>query len=42
MHAIVATVIAEPQAQSIVEAQALVFLRSAGVQRWVEAQAGSE
>jgi hypothetical protein len=40
--AIVATVIAEPQAQSIVEAQALVFLRSAAVQHWVEAQAGSQ
>jgi hypothetical protein len=40
--AIVATVIAEPQAQSIAEAQALVFLRSAAVQHWVEAQAGSQ
>jgi hypothetical protein len=40
--AIVATVTAEPQAQSVVEAQALDFLRSAAVQHWVEAQAGSQ
>ena len=40
--AIVATVTAEPQAQSVVEAQALDFLGSAAVQRWVEAQAGSQ
>jgi hypothetical protein len=40
--AIVATVTAEPQAQFVVEAQALDFLRSAAVQNWVEAQAGSQ
>ena len=40
--AIVATVMAEPQAQSVTEAQALDFLRSVAVQHWVEAQGGSE
>jgi hypothetical protein len=40
--AIVATMIAEPEAQSIVEAQALEFLRGAAVQHWVELQGGSE
>jgi hypothetical protein len=40
--AIVATVTAEPEAQSVSEAQALDFLRSAAVQHWVEAQARSE
>ena len=40
--AIVATVIAEPGAQPVVEAQALDFLRSATVQHWVETQGGSE
>ena len=40
--AIVATVIAEPVAQPVVEAQALDFLRSATVQHWVETQGGSE
>ena len=40
--AIVATVMAEPQAQSVVEAQALDFLRSAAVQHWAEAQGGSQ
>src|SRR5689334_15033382 len=39
--AVVATVTAEPQTPSDVEAQALDFLRSAAVQHWVEAQAGS-
>ncbi len=39
---IVATVIVESQAQSVAEAQALDFLRSAAVQHWVEAQGGSE
>ena len=39
--AIVATVMAEPQAQSIAEGQALNFLRAAAVQHWVEAQGGS-
>ena len=39
--AIVATVMAKPEAQSVAEAQALDFLRSAAVQHWVEAQAGS-
>jgi hypothetical protein len=34
--------IAEPEAQSIVEAQALEFLRGAAVQHWVELQGGSE
>jgi hypothetical protein len=32
---------AKPEAQSVAEAQALDFLRSAAVQHWVEAQAGS-
>ena len=40
--AIVATVTAEPQAQSVAEAHALDFLRSAAVQHWVEAQSGSQ
>jgi hypothetical protein len=40
--AIVATVTAEPKAQSVAEAQALDFLRSAAVQHWVEAQGGSQ
>jgi hypothetical protein len=40
--AIVATVTAEPEAQSVTEAQALDFLRSAAAQHWVEAQARSE
>jgi len=40
--AIVATVTAEPEAQSVAEAQALDFLRSAAVQHWVEAQGGSQ
>ncbi len=40
--AVVATVTAEPQASSVVEAQALDFLRSSAVQHWVEAQAGSQ
>jgi len=40
--AIVATVTAEPQAQSVMEVQALDFLRSGAVQHWVEAQGGSE
>jgi hypothetical protein len=40
--AIVATVIVEPEAQSVVEARALDFLRSAAVQHWAEAQGGSE
>src|SRR5215469_12235214 len=40
--AIVATVIAEPGGQLVVEAQALDFLRSATVQHWVETQGGSE
>jgi len=40
--AIVATVTAEPQAQSVAEAHALDFLRSAAVQQWVEAQSGSQ
>lgn len=40
--AIVATVIAEPDAQSVAEFHALDFLRSAAVQHWVEAQGGSE
>jgi hypothetical protein len=35
-------VIAEPEAQSAVEARALDFLRSAAVQHWAEAQGGSE
>src|SRR3974390_48400 len=35
--AIVATVTAEPQAQSVAEAHPLDFLRSAAVQHWVEA-----
>ena len=40
--AIVATVTAEPQAQSVAEAHALDFLRSAAIQHWVEAQGGSQ
>jgi hypothetical protein len=40
--AVVATLIAEPEAQGIMEAQALDFLRSAAVQQWVAAQGGSE
>ena len=40
--AIVATVTTAPEAQSVAEAQALDFLRSAAVQHWVEGQAGSE
>ena len=40
--AIVATVTAEPQEQSVVEAQALDFLRSRTVQDWVKALGGSE
>src|SRR6516165_6432656 len=40
--AIVATVTAEPQAQSVAEAHALDFLRSPAVQHWVEAQSGSQ
>ena len=40
--AIVATVIAQPDAQPVVEAQALDFLRSAAVQHWAETQGGSE
>jgi hypothetical protein len=40
--AIVATVIAEPEGQSGIEAPALEFLRSAAVQHWVEAQGGAE
>jgi len=40
--AIVATVTAEPQAQSVMEAQARDFLRSGAVEHWVEAQGGSE
>lgn len=39
--AIVATVTAEPKAQSVAETHALDFLRSAAVQHWVEAQRGS-
>jgi hypothetical protein len=39
--AIVATVTAEPKAQSVAETHALDFLRSAAVQHWVEAQGGS-
>jgi hypothetical protein len=41
-NAIVATVMTEPEGQSVIEAQALDFLRSAAVQHWVEAQGGSE
>lgn len=40
--AIVATVQAEPQADSVSEAQALDFLRSATIQDWVEAQGGTQ
>jgi hypothetical protein len=40
--AIVATLVAEPAAQAVAEAQALDFLRSAAVQHWVEGQGGSE
>ena len=36
--AIVATVTAAPQAQSVAEAQALDLLRSAAIQHWVEAR----
>jgi hypothetical protein len=39
--AIVATVMADPEAQPVAESQALDFLRSAAVQHWVEAQNGS-
>jgi hypothetical protein len=39
-NAIVATVVAETDGQSPVEAQAVDFLRSAAVQDWVEAQQG--
>jgi hypothetical protein len=39
-NAIVATVVAETDRQSLVEAPALDFLRSAGVQHWVESQQG--
>jgi hypothetical protein len=35
-------VTAEPQTPSVVETQALDFVRSAAVQHWVEAQAGSQ
>jgi hypothetical protein len=40
--AIAATVMAEPEADSLAEAQALDFMRSAAVQDWVMAQRGSE
>jgi hypothetical protein len=40
--AIVATLMAEPEAQAVVEARALEFLGSAAVQHWVESQGGSE
>jgi len=40
--AIVATVMAEPEADSVAEARALDFMRSAAVQDWVAAQSGSE
>src|SRR6516165_7178364 len=36
--AIVATVMADPEAQSVAEGQALDFLRSPAVQHWVDAQ----
>jgi hypothetical protein len=39
--AIVATVQAQPQADSVAEVEALDFLRSAPIQDWVEAQGGS-
>jgi hypothetical protein len=38
--AIVATVMADPEAQSVAEGQALDFLRGAAVQHWVEPQNG--
>ena len=40
--AIVATLVAESEAQAVAEAQALDFLRSAAVQHWVEGQGGLE
>jgi hypothetical protein len=40
--AIVATVQAEPQQDSLAEVEALDFLRSATIQDWVEAQGGSQ
>jgi len=40
--AIVATLMAEPEAQAVVEARALEFLGSAAVQHWVESLGGSE
>jgi hypothetical protein len=39
--AIVATVLTKPYVQSELEDQVLEFLRSAAIQRWVEAQSGS-
>ena len=40
--AIVATIAAESDAQVVQETNALAFLRSAGVQQWVEAQHSGE
>jgi hypothetical protein len=40
--AIVATVVAKPDVQSVAEREAINFLRNTTIQRWVEAQTGSE
>ena len=40
--AIVATVAAKPDAQSVAEREALDFLRNTAIQHWVEAETGSE